>query len=329
MSVVWTDPVERPYKTRKAIIGGFYGLPNMSDPEEVEEHEIYADWLRDYIPPEKDPHEPVSDIYYPIMDALDRVNLEDEPTPAPVVGLLWMGFFWRDMFTNLLPRGSVGIDVVVSNPCSLSFTYRVNGSTSDFRGVGDFHEESFAQYGTHRNFSSLYETSLRKRTYTGVMVDDGFCPIVVSVYPSSVTLATYTTTNRLVFTICSVLIFAFTSLVFILYDVSVERRQKKVMTTAVRAETIVKSLFPDVVRDRLFNHDPAERSLSTGKEKSSVGFKLMSSKSRIQSFLADGSDYDASEAGDAGSESSPPVADLFPECTVMFADIVGRYKRLS
>jgi hypothetical protein len=44
----------------------------------------------------------------------------------------------------------------------------------------------------------------------------------------------------------------FTSLVFLLYDRLVERRQKKVMSTAVQSSAIVSSLFPSQVRDRLF-----------------------------------------------------------------------------
>jgi hypothetical protein len=43
----------------------------------------------------------------------------------------------------------------------------------------------------------------------------------------------------------------FTSLVFLLYDRLVERRQKKVMSTAVQSSAIVSSLFPSQVRDRL------------------------------------------------------------------------------
>jgi hypothetical protein len=47
-------------------------------------------------------------------------------------------------------------------------------------------------------------------------------------------------------------IFLFTSLVFALYDRGVERRQRMVMTSAERSSTIVSSLFPSTVRDRLY-----------------------------------------------------------------------------
>jgi hypothetical protein len=54
----------------------------------------------------------------------------------------------------------------------------------------------------------------------------------------------------------------FTSLVFLLYDRLVERRQK-VMSTAVQSSAIVSSLFPSQVRDRLFPIDGEGHEVST------------------------------------------------------------------
>jgi hypothetical protein len=318
----FTEPVERPFVTHKAILGTVYGLPNMSNPEDVLENDIWVDWLRDYVPPDEDPSEPNSEFYYPIFDTVGG-GLNENGTDRRVVGLLWLGFFWRDMLTDLLPQDSVGIDVVVSNPCSASFTYRLDGQRPTFMGSGDLHEAQFDRYGTNSTLIGLRQFSFSKSSYTGVPVDEEFCPVLITVYPSSATLSAYTTTNRIVFTVCSVLIFAFTSIVFILYDKSVERRQNKVMKTAVRAETIVQSLFPAVVRDRIY---PTTDVKSSGNSKAPKSeFNVANSKARIQSFLGgDGDNDDMIEGGDM--TASPPVADLFPECTVMFTDIVGKFE---
>jgi hypothetical protein len=314
------EPVERPFVTRKAVLGGVYGLPNMSNPEEVLDNDNWVDWLRDYVPPDEDPSEPNSEFYYPIFGSVD--DHRENGTERQVVGLIWLGFFWRDMLTDLLPQDSAGIDVVVSNPCSASFTYRLDGQWPTFMGAGDLHEAQFDRYGTNSTVIGLKEYSVSKSSYTGVPVDEEFCPMLITVYPSSATLSTYTTTNRIVFTVCSVLIFAFTSVVFILYDKSVERRQNKVMKTAVRAETIVQSLFPAVVRDRIY---PTADANSGGNKKTPKSeFNVANSKAKIQSFLGgDGDNGDVIEGGDF--TASPPVADLFPDCTVMFADIVGTF----
>jgi hypothetical protein len=61
--------------------------------------------------------------------------------------------------------------------------------------------------------------------------------------------------------VAAVLIFVFTSLVFLLYDRLVERRQKKVMSTAMQSSAIVSSLFPSQVRDRLFPVDGGEEGI--------------------------------------------------------------------
>jgi hypothetical protein len=323
-SMLFTEIVERPFFTRKAIMGPVYGLPNMSNPIEVEGDEWYVEWLKDYVPPDQDPGDPTSEIYYPIFDAVNVDTFQERVngTEPQVVGLVWLGFFWRDLLWDLLPQGSTGIDVVLSNPCTMSCTFRLDGQRAAFAGEGDLHEARYEKYGINSTLLGLRKFAVSKSSYTGVPFDEEFCPILITVYPSSETQAQYTTTNRIVFTVCSVLIFGFTSVVFILYDKSVERRQNKVMKTAVRAETIVQSLFPAVVRDRIYPTDVD----SSGKSPKSGGFRVANSKARIQSFLGserDDTNNDTTDVGDM--TTSPPVADLFPECTVMFTDIVGTF----
>lgn len=134
----------------------------------------------------------------------------------------------------------------------------------------------------------------------------------------------YLTSNPIYITVGAVMIFVFTSAVFLLYDFYVERRQKKVMTTAVRTNAIVSSLFPSVVRDRLYQ---TEDSHNENTDKKTM-FKLANSKARLKTFLSDGSssgigDMDETEAGGVMQLKSAPIAELFPETTVMFADIAG------
>lgn len=132
--------------------------------------------------------------------------------------------------------------------------------------------------------------------------------------------AQYTSSNPVYFTIGAVLIFCFTSAVFLLYDWMVERRQKKLMSTAVRTNAIVSSLFPSVVRDRIYPTDESGKA----NDKKTV-FKLATTKSRLKAFLSDGTSYHSEET-DALSSAQPttsPIAELFPDATVMFADIAG------
>jgi hypothetical protein len=106
----------------------------------------------------------------------------------------------------------------------------------------------------------------------------------------------YRSSDPVLFTICAVLIFAFTSAVFLVYDRLVEKRQKTVMTTAVHTSAIVSSLFPSTVRDRLFetdnDRDSHERNIQD------------------EGFVSFGDKV-----------VSRPIADLYPSATVMFADM--------
>jgi hypothetical protein len=106
----------------------------------------------------------------------------------------------------------------------------------------------------------------------------------------------YKTKDPILFTICAVLIFAFTSSVFIVYDRLVEKRQKTVMTTAMHSSAIVSSLFPSTVRGRLFD----EGSNPTCDETKQDGGSFVSFGDKLV---------------------SRPIADLYPSATVMFADM--------
>jgi Adenylate and Guanylate cyclase catalytic domain len=137
------------------------------------------------------------------------------------------------------------------------------------------------------------------------------------VYPSDEMKSGYTTNDPIIFTVAAVLIFVFTSLVFCLYDYSVERRQKLVLNTAVRSSAIVSSLFPSAVRDRLY---PAAHDTRAKKNQSNV-CRPETAKGKLQSFLREGK----TSSGNEGFTplSSSPIAELYPDTTVLFADIAG------
>jgi class 3 adenylate cyclase len=135
-------------------------------------------------------------------------------------------------------------------------------------------------------------------------VTEEFCPKTLSVYPSQEMEDDYVTSDPILLTVAALLIFVFTSMVFFLYDWLVERRQKKVMRTAVQSTAIVSSLFPSQVRDRLFPIEDAKEDADKGKNPK--GFRA------------------TDRAADSGAKAAySPVADLYPEATVMFADIAG------
>jgi hypothetical protein len=106
----------------------------------------------------------------------------------------------------------------------------------------------------------------------------------------------YRSSDPVVFTVCAVLIFAFTSAVFLVYDRLVEKRQKTVMSSAVHTSAIVSSLFPSTVRHRLFESEND----GTNNGGIAPGESVISFEDEL---------------------ASRPIADLYPSATVMFADM--------
>jgi class 3 adenylate cyclase len=96
-------------------------------------------------------------------------------------------------------------------------------------------------------------------------------------------------------------IFVFTSLVFVIYDRIVSRRQRIVMDRAMASGAIVSSLFPEKVRNQLY------------KENEEKAKQVANSNDFMNNGGAGGDDI----------KTSRPIADLFENTTIFFADIVG------
>jgi hypothetical protein len=222
---------------------------------------------------------------------------------------------------DLLADDANGIDVVFHNPCTPAFTYRIQGRNALYHGGGDFHEATYDNMVVNASLLDLQKFFIKSSRYSGIPLDAEYCPYTLSVYPSGEMQATYTSSNPVYFTMATVLIFGFTSLLFIVYDKSVEARQRKVMNTAVRAEAIVQSLYPAVVRDRLFPTDDPSGT-GAGKRRKGGGLALSNSKTEIKSYLANGG-HDASSVNPTDDTEwtavhgilykSPPIAELYPE----------------
>jgi Adenylate and Guanylate cyclase catalytic domain len=92
-------------------------------------------------------------------------------------------------------------------------------------------------------------------------------------------------------------------LVFFTFNQYVEKRQTMVLDKAVHSTAIISSLFPKQVRDRLLETDDNKNQVSSGNR-----WKMVAS---------------GTVSGNGHIKNGSPIADLFPECTVLFADIAG------
>jgi class 3 adenylate cyclase len=129
------------------------------------------------------------------------------------------------------------------------------------------------------------------------------------VYPTRALENEYVNNDPIVYGTVAGVIFLFTSLVFFFYDTMVRRRQAKVMASAKRTNDIVSSLFPENVRERLY-----ERATTTD-----LGLNAIEKEYGFGSRTPLNTDI----ANSNSIFGSDPIADLFPHTTVMFLDIAG------
>lgn len=190
----------------------------------------------------------------------------------------------------------------------------LNGPTAQYLGRGDLHEPKYSHLGIHSKLEDLNGFKIADSMYTGPAIDTSGCPLVFHVYPSSMLEEDYTTNNAMYFMFGSIGIFLFTAIIFVVYDMSVERRQKVVLTTAQKTSAVVSSLFPEAVRDRLYEETNAKAAANNNKNKP-------------PSFLA-GENTLADASSELRPYSTAPIAELYPDTTVMFCDIAGTLYRI-
>ena len=143
----------------------------------------------------------------------------------------------------------------------------------------------------------------------------GHCLFYLHVYPSREFEEQYESSNPVHATTMLVFAFAFMITAFLMFDCFVVRRNRKLLIAMTRTNAIVSSLFPSNVRDRIFAQAQNESD-----EK-----KALNGKSRLKTFLSSGSDEN-DEMNDGGANGNDqymyktkPIADLFPETTILFA----------
>lgn len=334
-----TTSMEVVRKTHRAVFTEAYLISYPEDTERIAEDQIEAEWIASYIPPGDEPMEPISDILYPIIsDSNENIEVDANHVDADdtkVVGLFSVSIYWRDMIRNILPQGSNGYIAVFENPCNPTFTYEINGPNVVFKGAGDHHDPEYNKFGVTVAMSDFANSDfMAESSYSGVSVDSEFCPFTFSIYPSATTENHHTTNVPIYFSVITVIIFAITALTFVFYDFWVERRQKVVMKTAVTTTKLVSELFPDVVMDQMMDSEHQRRDSSSSAHNTTGSYSADGQPKRLKSFLNDGSNNDdvmnnnnnnnEERRSTGGAKyASKPIAELFPDTTVFFADIAG------
>jgi hypothetical protein len=243
----------------------------------------FFDFLFD--PEEKDrKSDPHGFIMEPVYD-----SFEEDPE---VVGVLIAVTSWQNLFDRLLPEGSNGIVCVVTDTCGNDITFELNGPRTVYLGPTDAHDPSFDEFGEHFDVEVNDFDNVKD-----------LCVHTLHIYPSKTFRESYNTNEPKIYTCVVAMAFALTAILLFIYDKMVTRRQDKTMDSALKTSALVVSLFPENVLERVLDDAVAP----------SKGEKLASDDK--------GNHYSIEKSGEVSM--TRPIADFFPDSTVMFADIAG------
>ena len=201
----------------------------------------------------------------------------------------------------------------------------INGADVVYIGEGDVE-------GTNNDYLSYHVPFAE-----GILGNSSdLCTYSLSIYPSEAFEGLYYSDNRQQLMATLIIIFSALAVFFLIFVWFVQRRQAKVVGIATHTTAIVSSLFPENVRDRILQQAEEQANNEVyGKAIDRVDEEA--ANANLKNLLEEGGasrEFEIEEKPKAIlpiSRSSPgvkvnevaPIADLYPDCTVFFADIVG------
>lgn len=252
-----------------------------------EEHQAYHSQLQ-----ESSHLNPHTFLGFPVLKDVGDPNSE-------IVAYLAAGQAWDVALLNLLPASVTGIYAVVKNTCNQSFTWEIRGQDPIYLGEGDLHQHT-PMYDDMEVFVDLALHTNPKFTTT-----PGHCRYSMHVYPSDTFKSAYDSNTPEIFATVVAITFVVVALVFFTYDVFVQKRNTNLTFKAAQSSSIVTSLVPEHLRSRL--EEQASRPVALRKS--------------LKNYLSNGDMSNSSD--DNTSSTHKPLADLFLNTTILFADISG------
>lgn len=206
-----------------------------------------------------------------------------------------------------------------------NYTFAVDpfSNTLQFVGDQDLHDQKRDDIAVSSTFEEFeyYITSVRPESDPdpNFRENSDFCRYRFHAFSTAEFEQVYITGRPSLYATISAVIFVFTAVVFILYDVLVRRRQTKIMHSAKQTNDIVSSLFPVNVRDRV---------LARGAENIS---SFRHTKGKLADFMNSGNVLDSEPIADTFAEAvsqrlyllSEPLTLSLLFQTVMFFDVAN------
>lgn len=270
---------------------------------------------------------PHSVLMAPVYDSFDT-------SKRSLSGIIHGILPWDSYLAELLPPSVNGIYCVLKNSCGQTFTFRIDGPHALYIGEGDLtiQNSRYDEMAMEVDFGSDF-LGQETRTYRQ-------CFYSLIVKPSKQFEATFESNETEQFTALLAVVFSALALFFLIFVWFVQRRQQKVMGVAIRTSAIISGLFPDNVRDRIMKSAEAQANRELeGRGSTQMDGGGDGSLKHILNDTEAAAPFGSAPSGGVVANfrqnmmkpgatnitilDDCPIADLYPECTVFFGDIVG------
>jgi hypothetical protein len=226
-------------------------------------------------------------------------------TKLVVGGIMWALLSWDDLMVEKLPDATGSHLVEIHNDCGLELSYEVKGASSVFAGEGSLHNNDFDDLAMRlSNFGSNAAT---------------VCPFSVAAYPTTDFEDEYVSNAAWIYSACVIGVFFAAAAVFACYDCIVQSRQAKLLTAAQQTSAIVAEIFPKNVQKRIIEEKEQRAMHNSRSSMHNSRSNILGPKSELKNLIG----QEETNLNYKGK----PIADLFPETTIMFADV--RFERFG
>lgn len=257
---------------------------------------------------------PESIVWQPVFSAND----DDD---ADIVGFIVVYLPWDIYFTNILSDENRKVVAHVESSCGGRGDFMLEGSKAITLPPHVIPENATAEEAAmiqevHNplinddiQVTSDFAEFLRCH---GDDCSEASCDFTLHVYPAHDNDDEFYSPIPIYATIVVLVLFAFTSLVFVLYDYVLQRRNKLVIESAQKTNAIVAKLFPTQIHDRLFGmHNEETDNGKSGGNKTGISSFVpeSSSKFKLNSFLSGST---KTNPQGSGTQERGSLADFFP-----------------
>lgn len=162
---------------------------------------------------------------------------------SDIVAMFAVATAWDVSMLNLLPDNVKGMFAVLKNTCNQTVTYRIDGADANYLGEGELQNKNYDDM-------ALF-VDLNLQVHPNASTTPGHCQYSMTIYPSQDFEHDYVTSTPAVYASIVAGTFVVIAVMYFIYDISVHRRNEKMISQAAQTSAILTNLVPANLRDKI------------------------------------------------------------------------------